>query len=252
LDNNENGVRDAIGVSTALEEFEDFNSNGLFDAPDGKYNGVLCNDTTGTSSPGTCSAQRSINVFRNLPIVFSGSDAVVQFSDSSRNAITGITFPTCDPAVQFTPQTLTVLITVTDVNGNIMPAGTTVSFSTTNGTIQSTPKSFTVPNSTACVAGAGPGPSGFTCPDPADGTRRRCAPNVPAEAAGFICPTSSQVLFGNAPLTYSVLVKTQATQSGTAPGPFTCTSPSNSPGLLSVTVTTPKAVITTTSIPVTN
>ena len=251
LDNNENGSRDFIGASTtALEEFIDFNSNGLFDGPDGKYNGVLCNDTTGTSSPGTCSAQRSIDVFRNLPIVFSGSDALVQFSDSSRNPITGISFPTCTAAAAFTPQTLTVLITVTDVNGNIMPAGTTVSFTTTNGTIQSTPTSFTVPNSAACLAGAGPGPSGFICPSSPGGTR--CVLNVPAEGAGFICPTSSEVLFGNAPLTYAVLLKTQATQSGTAPGPFTCTAPSNSPGRLSVTVTTPKPVITTTSIPVTN
>src|SRR5216683_482079 len=188
LDNNENGKRDAIGGSTALEEFEDFNSNGLFDAPDGQYNGVLCNDTTGTSSPGTCSAQRSIHVFRNIPILFSGSDALVQFSDSSGtpiDQITGITFPPC---VVGTPTpTATVLITVTDVNGNIMPFDTGVAFSTNNGTIQSTPTSFKVPNSTACLAGAGPG--GFTC------SSTGCSLPVSAPA-GFTCPKSSEVPFG--------------------------------------------------------
>jgi len=241
LDNNENGKRDAIGGSTALEEFEDFNSNGLFDAPDGQYNGVLCNDTTGTSSPGTCSAQRSIHVFRNIPILFSGSDALVQFSDSSGtpiDPITGITFPPC---VVGTPTpTATVLITVTDVNGNIMPFDTGVAFSTNNGTIQSTPTSFKVPNSTACLAGAGPG--GFTC----SSTGKSCSLGGSAPA-GFTCPTSSEVLFGSAPLTYEVIVKSQATQSA-----GTCTSPSNSPGRLSVTVTTPKGIVTTASIPVIN
>jgi len=264
LDNNENGIRDTVAASGGLlEEYLDFGGpagvpNGAYEGPvtgnptDGKYNGVLCNETadpsspTRISSPGTCSAQKSIHVFRNIPIVFSGSDALVQFSDSSRNPTAGITFPPCIDGTSFTPPTTTVLITVTDVNGNIMPADTKVSFTRTNGTIQSTPTSFTVPNSTACLAGAGPG--GFTCPDVVNGTR--CKPIVSAPA-GFTCPTSSEVLFGSAPLTYSVLVKTEATQSGTAV-PFTCTNPSNSPGRLSVTVTSPKGIVTTTSIPVTN
>src|SRR5712692_9419341 len=152
LDNNENGVRDAIGASTALEEYEDFNLNGLFDAPDGKYNGVLCNDTTGTSSPGTCSAQRSIHVFRNLPIVFSGSHPVFQVTDpATGSAKTSIDTTACNTTIVSTD------ITITDVNGNLMPAGTTVDFTTTNGTIKSAPTTFVVPNSIACLADSGPG-----------------------------------------------------------------------------------------------
>ncbi len=257
LDNNENGIRDTVAASGGLlEEYLDFGGpagvpNGAYEGPvtgnptDGKYNGVLCNETadpsspTRISSPGTCSAQKSIHVFRNIPIVFSGSDALVQFSDSSGtpiDPITGITFPLC---VVGTPTpTATVLITVTDVNGNIMPFGTGVAFSTNNGTIQSTPRSFIVPNSTACLAGAGPG--GFTCSGPT------CS--LPASApAGFTCPTSSEVPFGSAPLTYEVIVKSEATQSA-----GTCTNSSNSPGRLSVTVTTPKGIVTTASIPVIN
>src|SRR5712692_9375903 len=115
LDNNENGIRDTVAASGGLlEEYLDFGGpagvpNGAYEGPvtgnptDGKYNGVLCNETadpsspTRISSPGTCSAQKSIHVFRNIPIVFSGSDALVQFSDSSRNPTAGITFPKCDP-----------------------------------------------------------------------------------------------------------------------------------------------------------
>ncbi len=259
LDNNENGIRDTVAASGGLlEEYLDFGGpagvpNGAYEGPvtgnptDGKYNGVLCNETadpsspTRISSPGTCSAQKSIHVFRNIPIVFSGSDALVQFSDSSGtpiDPITGITFATCTTGAPFTPPSTTVLITVTDVNGNIMPAGTSVSFSTNNGTIRSTPTSFIVPNSTACLAGAGPG--GFTC----SGTSCTLGASAPA---GFTCPTSSEVPFGSAPLTYEVIVKSEATQSAA-----TCTNSSNSPGRLSVTVTTPKGIVTTASIPVTN
>src|SRR6266699_6354791 len=139
LDNNENGIRDTVAASGGLlEEYLDFGGpagvpNGAYEGPvtgnptDGKYNGVLCNETadpsspTRISSPGTCSAQKSIHVFRNIPIVFSGSDALVQFSDSSRNPIAGISFSTCNPnnPIPFTPQTLEVLVTITDVNGNI-------------------------------------------------------------------------------------------------------------------------------------
>ena len=256
LDNNENGIRDTVAASGGLlEEYLDFGGpagvpDGAYEGPvtgnptDGKYNGVLCNETadpsfpTRISSPGTCSAQKSIHVFRNIPILFSGSDALVQFSDSLGNPIAGITFPPCVGGTPFTPPTTTILITVTDVNGNIMPFDTGVAFSTNNGTIQSTPTSFKVPNSTACLAGAGPG--GFTC----SGTSCTLGASAPA---GFTCPTSSEVPFGNAPLTYEVIVKSQATQSA-----GTCTNPSNSPGRLSVTVTTPKGIVTTASIPVIN
>ncbi len=243
MDYNENGVRDAIGAGPALEPFIDFNSNGTFDPADGQYNGVLCNETTGTSTAGTCAASKSIHVRRNFPIVFSGSDAVIRFFDSAKNPIpaTGIVFAPCNAADPnpFIPPTLDVLVTITDVNGNIMPVGTTVVFATTNGTFVSTPTSFVVPNSTACLNASGPGfatgtpPSGFVCPG-SSGT-----------------PVAPAVPVGNPPLTYTVKIKSQATESGTS-GSFTCNNPANSPGVFSVTVTTPKAVVTTNSITVKN
>src|SRR5207247_2985583 len=195
---------------------------GQYDRPDGTYNGVLCNESApGTSSAGTCSTQKSIHVFRNLPIVFSGSDAQVNFYDSTLAATAGVVFAPCSTAVLFTPQQQTVFVSVVDINGNVMPAGTTVAFSSNNGTIVSTPASFTVPNTTACLSGA----------------------------AG--CPSAIAVALGATPLTYEVIIKTQTSQSGTV-APFTCTVPAGSPGRLSVTVTTPTAVVTTRSMSVTN
>jgi hypothetical protein len=158
-------------------------------------------------------------VRRNFPIVFSGSDPVFLFSTPSVN------LGNCAPGTS-----ASVVVTITDVNGNIMPAGTTVNFSATNGTITSAPTNFTVPNSTACLANSGPGYSIGPVP------------------AGFVCPGSSAVPLGSAPLSYSVSLTSNATLSGS---PAVCTNPIAS-GSLTVTVSTPKGVVTSASIPVTD
>jgi hypothetical protein len=224
VDFNENGIRDAIAGSAVLEPFIDFNNNAVFDGPDGKYNGTLCNESgtpSGVSSLGTCAATKSIHVRRNFTILFSGSNPVVTFSDPLTLAPKGsvnLNVPaTCTPGASDS-----VLVTVTDVNGNIMPAGTTVSFSATNGTITSAPTSFTVLNSTACLQGSGPG-------------------------AGFICPVSSAVPLDSPVISYVVSMTSNATIS--APPASVCTNPISA-GVLSVTVTTPKGVSTSISIPV--
>jgi hypothetical protein len=216
VDYNENGVRDGIGATASLEPYIDFNSNASFDGtPDGKYNGVLCNETTGTSSAGTCATAKALHIRRNFVVVFSGSDPVILTSAAS------IALAPCVNGVLFTPPSQSVDFTITDVNGNVMPAGTTVVFTTTNGTIVSAPQNFVVPNSTACLAGAGP-------------------------AAGFICPASSAVAIGASPLTYTVIVKSNATQDPTS---LACSN-SVPDGVLTVTVTTPKGVATSAQISV--
>jgi hypothetical protein len=217
LDSNENSSRDAT------ETFFDFNNNGSYDAADGKYNGVLCNETTGTSSPGTCSTSKSIHVYRNIPIIFSGSTAVVSFYDAVTLApivpATGIVFPACDPATPFTPTARDVYINVTDGNGNAMPAGTTIAFTSTSGTITTTPLTFSVPNTTACLTGF----------------------------AG--CPASAMQPLINSVFTYQVGIRTSATQTGSA-APFTCSAATT--GSFTVTVTTPKNIVTTRSFKLTN
>ncbi|AMS31684.1 hypothetical protein AEM42_03450 [Betaproteobacteria bacterium UKL13-2] len=138
LDVNENRVRDAT------EPFVDFNNNAAYDGGDGKFNGVSCNEAiTGGSAAGSCSAQKSIHVRGRATVVFSSSSAKI----SSNAPSDRVSFATCGTG-QFTkPAPQQVVFTVRDQNDNVMPAGTTVSFTTTNGTITSLPTSFTVPNS---------------------------------------------------------------------------------------------------------
>lgn len=115
-DDNENGVRDAN------EPFIDFNGNRAFDGPDGKYNGVL----QGAAFVG---APTSKNVFGNLVIVMSSSAANITSAPASIAAPGGFS------------------VTVTDINGNTMPSGTTIAVTAPFGTLTGL-ISFTVPQNT--------------------------------------------------------------------------------------------------------
>ncbi len=128
-DDNENGVRDAN------EPFVDFNGNGQYDGPDGKYNGIL----QGAAYIG---APRSKNVFYNLHFVMATSAANIISSNGN-----GLIHVNAGGNTSFT-------ITVQDLNGNVMPAGTTVATSiTTIGTgpayVLTASPTFTFPNSNA-------------------------------------------------------------------------------------------------------
>jgi hypothetical protein len=131
VDFNENGIRDAN------EPFFDFNGNGVFDAADGKYNGVLC-----TPGAAICSAQKSIDVRGSQIIVFSSSNANITINGGNP-----IVLPICSLAAGNQPASFTV--TVVDVNGNAMPAGTSVAFKSDNGTLLSDP-TFVVPDTIGC------------------------------------------------------------------------------------------------------
>lgn len=131
VDWNENGVWD-LG-----EPYFDFNGNGSYDGPDGKYNGVLC-----TPGAAICSTQKSIDVRSSQIIVFSSSNAVITINGGA-----SIDTNKCDLVKGNVPSSFTV--TVIDVNGNAMPAGTTVAFSTDNGVISSG-ADYVVPDTIAC------------------------------------------------------------------------------------------------------
>ena len=103
------------------ETFIDFNNDGIFNGPDGKYNGVL----QGAAYLG---APKSKHVFSNSTIVMASSEA----------KIVGSPFP----FVVNKGSINNLDITVSDMNGNSMPAGTTVEFSlatTVNGSTASNP-----------------------------------------------------------------------------------------------------------------
>ncbi len=118
-DDNGNGVFDA-----ATETFIDFNKNGSYDGPDGKFNGVLCDSAV--SSAGTCSLSKSIHVRNDIVIVFSGSTAVISkiAPPGNINLVGGCS----GTSVQ-------VDLRIVDLVGNPMPAGTTVTIATSDGTI---------------------------------------------------------------------------------------------------------------------
>lgn len=208
LDVNENGVRDAN------EPFVDFNNNTSYDNGDGKFNGVSCNEAiTGGSAAGSCGIAKSVHVRDQEVVVFSGSTARIT-SDAPAAGVSFatrcVTTPGSPPFQKDPPRQ--VEFTIRDINDNVMPAGTTVTFTATNGTITSLPTSFTVPNSNARLTSTG-------------------------NLGGVI--------------RFLVSIESDVTQSGagTTASPYVCNNTRNS-GDLRVTVRVPSGLETILSIPV--
>jgi hypothetical protein len=112
-----------------LETFVDFNTNNSYDLADGQYNGVLC----GTAS--NCSTTTSINVRQSLVLVMSGSGA---------RFLT--TLPVGGNDIIINGEgTGNASVTIADLHNQPMPKGTTVTFTSTVGSIVST-NPFTWPN----------------------------------------------------------------------------------------------------------
>lgn len=131
-DDNENGSYQ-VG-----EDFFDFNNDQNRTLADGLFNGVLCNDTTGRCG---AASTRSTGIGRNIVIVFSGSNPVVSLSG-------GAALPAIF-AVGAVNSARGISFYVRDVNGNPMPAGTTVRLEATGASLGvASPSSFTVPCST--------------------------------------------------------------------------------------------------------
>jgi hypothetical protein len=125
-DDNGNGVYDAG------EFFYDFNNDGVRNAADGIFNGVLCNDTSGRCD----SAKQSTGIATSNLIIMSGS------TPDHVSPAGGTNLGTVSIGVGLK----TFLFTVADVNNNPMPAGTVVSASVQgNGLTVANPASFTYP-----------------------------------------------------------------------------------------------------------
>lgn len=146
VDYNENGIRDTN------EPFLDFNNDGLYTAADGKFEGVLCDNTIpppAGSSAGTCAVDpitglpiKSLHVRSQIVLALSDTTAVITTTPASIN-LGGL----CGTAAQ------SVGIRVVDKNGNPMAAGTTIAVTTTNGTLVA-PTSFIEPNNSAKPIGS--------------------------------------------------------------------------------------------------
>jgi hypothetical protein len=179
VDHNEDSVHNPAESSGEtggeLEEFTDFNSNGIFDIEDGAYNGILCglNDLT---NPGTEAANQycadpddepdptkksekvSTNVRGSTIIVMSGSspymtvtatnDAVtedIQDPDNAGETIPNPKFDATDTTLYIAGEsTGTISIVIADLHNQAMPAGTRVTFDATVGSVVGT-SSYTWP-----------------------------------------------------------------------------------------------------------
>lgn len=159
-----------------LEELVDFSfdednpPNGIFDTADGYYNGVLCAlDANNQPShdgcatfPSNAPAQFSVNVRRQLVLVMSGNtpyitvvstnDSVSQTidddNDSNTPEVPNPNFNANDATLFIAGEsTGSVSIVIADINNQQMPAGTTVTFVPSVGSVVGS-NSFTWPNST--------------------------------------------------------------------------------------------------------
>ena len=127
---------DEDGLYDATEEFFDFNKGSVYSGVDGFFNGVLRQ----TGAPG----DQNIDVRKNLVIVLATGEAVIT------TTLPQIDLGGCtnDALVGSLPKPIsTATITVRDLNGNTMPAGTKIEFSSTNGKVLNTTTSFNVPDS---------------------------------------------------------------------------------------------------------
>ncbi|MBV1774635.1 hypothetical protein KSF73_02780 [Burkholderiaceae bacterium DAT-1] len=131
------------GVYASNDLFIDFNHNGTYDGPDNAYNGVLCK----TGGEVTCNTQKSLHVFRNIEMVLSGSTVVttnmvtLPTGKTLSSGAYGLDLGGCGGAQA-------IQVWLRDVNDNILPAGTTVTLSTDNGSAVG-PWSYTIPSTNA-------------------------------------------------------------------------------------------------------
>ena len=123
-------------IGGELEELIDFNSNGVFDIKDSKYNGVLCSEPAHAACADGITDSKSLYVRGSLVIVMSGSTAYatpiadVLIDDSySISKDQRIDLIGKDAA--------TVYFTISDLHNQQMPAGSIVRFKASAGSVAS-------------------------------------------------------------------------------------------------------------------
>jgi hypothetical protein len=132
LDENESNVRDPV------EPIYDFNNNSIYDAADGDFNGVLCQDTTGRCSTNVTTGISALDL-----IIMSGSTPVGVLP------VNGTPLPEVPAVAIPAPGTATVFIEFADLNDNPLASGTTIVASVAgSGITLGLPSSFTVPCTT--------------------------------------------------------------------------------------------------------
>jgi hypothetical protein len=193
----------------AGEPFIDTDGNGVWNkAGDGFYNGVLQTAPNGKSP--------TVHVRQSFVLVFSGSTAVFNASAP------GFKLDPCMDGIPFKPSVQTIIVWIRDSNptvfpgnslpGNVLPAGTLIELTTTNGNLTSL-GAYTVPNT-----------------------------NDPSQAAwGYAISVGSN----------ATQTGPGTTTGGVSTPGYVCSNPVTS-GQLNIKVTTPLKVVTNTSYPITD
>lgn len=161
VDHNEDGLYNPseggdVNESGSLETFVDFDNSGSFNSNDTLYNGVLC----ASDNSANCSSQTSLNVRSSIVLVMSGSEAFFT-TNSTSDAISAtidddnddLTPEVANPNFDSTDNTVYIAgestgsasVVIADLHNQPMPAGTTVAFTATVGSVQGI-SSFTWPN----------------------------------------------------------------------------------------------------------
>ncbi|WP_137938225.1 hypothetical protein [Chitinivorax sp. B] len=117
VDNDENGQH-TPNTDTPI----DFNSNGVYDAPDGKFNGALC-------QPGfaRCSSQKFVHVFAQATVIFSDPDSMQATWTSTSAGYPDVALTTIN--VSCTGNVQSYAVYLRDGRGNILPKDTALTLS---------------------------------------------------------------------------------------------------------------------------
>jgi hypothetical protein len=145
VDHNEDYMYDRSLTGGELETFVDFNNSGSFDESDGVYNGSLCRlDDSNNPHEGCSATDKSLNVRASIVLVMSGSDPVAstpEITDSCTDDKNQV--DVCDGLND--NQTLDIIgksvgavsIIVGDLHNQPLPSGTSITFSTSAGSLAS-------------------------------------------------------------------------------------------------------------------
>ncbi|MCL1089298.1 hypothetical protein L2744_06665 [Shewanella profunda] len=124
-------------IGGELEELIDFNSNGVFDVKDDKYNGVLCSEPAHAACADGITNSKSLYVRGSLVLVMSGSTAyATPISDVLIDDSYSISK---DQSIDIVGKgAATVYFTISDLHNQQMPAGSVVRFKASAGSVAST------------------------------------------------------------------------------------------------------------------
>ncbi|MCS6123229.1 invasin [Shewanella baltica] len=149
-DHNEDGKYrgSPLPAGAVKEEFVDYNVSGSFDVADGKYTGLLCaqGSEAKCTNTGSDNFKAQLNVFRNLPLVMSGSTPFMRLVNI--DAVTGSITPV-QPIDLTVDAPQTVYLFLSDINNNTLPFGTTITGTADNGVLSSVTSTYTIGNNTS-------------------------------------------------------------------------------------------------------